>query len=356
MSPSGSDVGRPVTWILSAAALACREDGPLPDTPITGGTREQVALAREELRAFDQNVGEGRVRVPVVRFEESVDRGRIRVHSHLVTLDDDLPPEDVRWILRHELCHALDDAEDLVGESALFDDLAEGFFADDDPDAVDDAYPTDRRKRGEALATFCSLGALPTHALRTGCRTEPDVLPELADWLMDEVWRAFPERDVAWDRDGAQGWQSTQFPNSLSVRATGSPEGGIRIRVWRLEESDTPYETVVVGLHDGKPVDLFGMDVWVEPLAPEAPAGLADDLSSESLLGWPDGAGAALGRVDLWHLGPSQPRLFATDASGEWASADPGCPLAHQQLFTAEGAVWTAWVDGTTVRWAKLSW
>src|SRR5688572_17821611 len=104
----------PTTVVLAA----CGTLGLLPDTPIVGGTESQRTLVREELAEFDTFVGSGRVRVSEILFTDlkAGSSGGYSRWTKRIELDGELEDLDVRSMLRHELCHALDGRERLYEE------------------------------------------------------------------------------------------------------------------------------------------------------------------------------------------------------------------------------------------------
>ena len=331
-----------------ATLVACTASGPLPDTPIEGGSDEQRMLVREELREFDAAVGAGRLSIPLVRFRDIDAPAEIRRSSYRITLDTDTAPHDVRWILRHELCHGLDFEEDLVAHSPLFDELATGYFADADQTEVDAVYPTDRMRRSEALAVFCSIGALGAHSITSSCRNEPEIAAELSRWLIERVWRAHEPQDFAWEPADAVGWASEELPSEITVGSTLVPENSIRIGLDYVD-------SIVVDLHTAEPQVIEDDDIVYEPRPSGVDGGFLYDLSDTTVHGWPDGPAAAFGRVYLWHLGYSDLRLFVRQTGGPWMLSAPDCQLPFQQLFTADESVWIAWVDGYRVKWTPVA-
>src|SRR5687767_4147100 len=110
------------------ALLGCYQRFDLSDVPIVGGTDEQRAVVREELEAFDRDVGPGRLRLSAVVFASLTDdrRGFSNGPTNRIRIEEELVPEDLGRIVRHELCHQLDrDEELLAAPVAALDAFAE---------------------------------------------------------------------------------------------------------------------------------------------------------------------------------------------------------------------------------------
>ena len=320
----------------------------LRDTPVLGGTAEQRERVRSELAAFQDAVGPERLSVRSVKIVERIRNlddvaGSYRDHRVWLTADDDA----LTLTLRHELCHAVRDADDLLdAPDPLLDTLAAGLF-DTEPyaEALSRHYRTARRQRSEAMAAFCELGPVALAALRDPCPGEPPLAGDVAAWMLDTVytdyvptepWVSDPDATVTLDA-----WS----PYAPTVSATDL--SGV---VW-VSGADGE-DAVAAELADGRLVEA---EVAAVPTVDEGPP--LRGVYVEDGAGWSDGPAAARGFSGLNHLGISAPRLFVFDADvGDWRVVVDACEaLPNETLFTADGQVWRSWTDGLTLKWGPLS-
>lgn len=332
-----------LTHVVGAAA-ACRPAVPLAEVPVRGATPREEALVRAELAAFEAAVGAGRLTLREVAFVDTI-RGDEDVagayHAGRVLLTREDRPTDT---LRHELCHAVHQQEDLLREpDPLLDTLAAGLFTGTEvyAEALRHHYRTPRRQREEAMAAFCELGPVVLDALATPCPGEAPLAAEVAAWMASTVYVARPPAEPvapaapttldAWLRFGFTDVAGTDVPGVVSVE-----EGGGARSTWRLQ--------------DGAPGDPAAAPLPAATDAPWFPGPVT------GALGWPTGPGAVRGRPSLLHLGWAGSRLWATDAGDDgWRVVEGSCaPPVDEVLFTADGAVWRAWTEGLAVRWAPL--
>lgn len=340
----------PIALLVTAA---CRGTGPLPDTPVVGGSERQRELARLELADFDRAVGAGRLEIPEVRFEPRDAAGSTRLHTHAVRLDVDLDDDDVRWVLRHELCHALDFEEDLTTPRIpLLDRFADDLFAEGgfvEPERVEN---DPRLRRSEALAAACSLGHLVAQAASTPCDDDPPVFADLADWLNERVWTGDLPPVATWSAVPTATFPTSIVPDHIDVDPTA--DGGLLLRVRRTADGSTKLlPPTLVDLDTGAPSPSGAYEL--ADATEEEPPGLESKMDVDAT-GWTDGPAAAWGRSDLWHLGWSAPHLYVYDSpEAGWRAASPGCALPAQALFPADGRVWAAWAEGESVVWAPVT-
>jgi len=304
---------------------ACRTLGPLPDTPIVGGTESQRTLVTDELLEFDTFVGSGRVRVSEIVFTDlpAGDSGQYSRWTRRIELEGELEDLDVRSMLRHELCHALDDRERIYEEQHVhLDTLADGLLAE----SV--THETGRRdRRAEVFAIFCALGALPMRALETTCEGEPSEVAELAEVVSLGVWRESPfKSSLSWDPSNFVTWQDAYDVAELFAAATRDPANGVNL--FLTHAAPDPYESVVVDLETGLELLSVNAPNLVEyvPAARDWPPGIPGDLSTGEAYGWADGPAVNLSYVNLDVSWSSVNRLFLYDESdGRWRVADPAC-------------------------------
>lgn len=340
------------TDLLAACATlglqGCAGQVPLSEVPIHGGDPPQQQTVRDALVAFDRAVGEGRLRLPSVRIREWSRVGSVNQRSLRITLDASLFGDDLAFVARHELGHALDFAEALLERpDPLFDDLADELVEADLIESVDD-YPTARLRRSEMFAVAVALGPLPTQLAATACPGDDPRGTELGEWMAQRVWGG--ERVGEAQLGDEARWNGLHYlPDRLAVEPTIDPEV---IDVWPIDE--LPGD----GLSDQRAAVSWRTGVPVDP-APEGdtePRGgpAVTDLWVRTRAGW-DGGPAGL-TVELPTVPMvERPALRWLHSDGTtWATVEGGCPEGPADWFTADGAVWLAVAGADHVRWARV--
>ncbi|MEQ1564374.1 MAG: hypothetical protein ABMA64_01965 [Myxococcota bacterium] len=334
---------------LVALLVGCTPRVELPLVPVTGGTAEQREAARAELQRFEGWIGAGRLQIAGVRFEPLLEqigaRGQWQEAADRVRLDQGLPAHDVADVVRHELCHALDDAEHLSA-TALFARLGA-------------AYPDSDWEHGqghhqEAFAQLCEpspLAAAITAAAPCSPTGVEDLLAGLAD-LADRVWVAYdpPEPIELGEPRGGLTLAPTFGPevDGYELFATVVPN---RLRV-NLSHVDCSVSTLDVDLETGDLLPLDPVDGLARPEPPSLPLGspLAVDRA-----GWPQGPALAAITWEVTNQPLLPPRLVGFDGV-EWRPIVDGC--FHEgvggSLFTTDDRVWAAGDDGLSVWWRPI--
>ncbi|MEQ1565815.1 MAG: hypothetical protein ABMA64_09275 [Myxococcota bacterium] len=319
---------------------------PLPEVQIFGGSDEVRAAIREELVAFDRWVGPGRLEVasvavePLGAFNGLYQPGTGRVH-----VASALGPLDVRPVVRHELCHALDYHEDLVEHPV------EPFTTWQHTVAEEEGL-SDRAARSEVLAEGCEWGPEAAAALAEGCPGEPAESTELFAFLRDEVWAAFEPVTAAGTL------APTAEPGLPSVELA-PPEPW---EAFVLAPTPSPHAVTLSRLEAAGWV-ASSHDVWTgEALpalvpAPDRPLELRgpDGAWVEGGVTRVDGSGAAFVDYDHPLFGLSS-RVFTADEHG-WSPLSGVCPPAEpamRELVVAADHLWLAEGDGETIRWGPL--
>jgi hypothetical protein len=313
---------------------ACEARVPLSDVPIVGGTAEQREAVRDELAAFDGWVGPDRLQIVEVRFADldPVVLGQFRPSQDDVKLNRDLAIGEVRWVVRHELCHALDYAEGLVEQpSPLFDHLVTQLKGQ--------AGPTDRARRSEVLAEACNVGPFGAEALATQpCPADPPEAEELFGWIARHVWSEYDPADPAAPLGPALA--SGPAPEAGPLSVSPSVEPGL------VDVVGLPF---AVDLHTGEPSgQVPAAGDAANPPPTTTPLGGVVRLG----VGWPSGPGAAVVDYTLKSQGPAGSRLVWSDGL-DWSPV--GCVDASDDwdLFTAEDQVWYAWRE-QAVSWTPI--
>jgi hypothetical protein len=340
---------------LAVVGLGCAPVVKLPDVPIEGGTAEQQAEARAELLDFDQWIGPGRVRIASLTFErvEGPHVATYKRPQRSVVVESSTPLHEVRQVVRHELCHALDFAEDLVRDpSDLFDHLG-GQVEARLQEGVD---LSDRGLRGEAFALVCEQAPLTMHLLAEPCSHEDPLASSAATWLVDRVWTSF--------RPPLAAPLGTPVPFTGGASVEGQSWTDVTVR------STSDPALVYVTLFDGEwPVARHADRETGEVVDSNAdPIFLlsADDLyvAEPPLSGFflPLGSveGPTIGflKFDIEGIDMVQDRILWRDSdTGDWAPIGSGCvpePGEELDVFIGGDRAWTSWLEDNQVYWAPI--
>jgi len=356
-------------------AVGCAERYTLDEVPIEGASAEQRAVVEEELLAFDEWVGQGRVRLSRVAFKsefqgETADYSGVYDHRPpSVWLRPQLSGGDLRAVLRHELCHAVDYQDKLLSRSHdAFDGLVEH-----PPPAMSSTLrqeirdrPNDRRRRSEVFATICESGPLATALLLSSCEPRSWDLVGAAAFLSDEVWTGRP--DVA--MRPSDGWGSDEVSSPAPFTADGLRASGAEgVPVAALSLFTHDYEESVLKLvntEDGSEVvertemsvDSVYAGFEVEPPA-DAPTYPDYDPASAvaPTVAAASSAGAARIIVD-YRAGPvirrMAPQVVVHDGA-QWSVVDGACPTEASAVFVADDTLYVGWADEESVRWRAVT-
>jgi hypothetical protein len=344
--------GHPVLVFL---AFGCRERVDLSEVPIVGGTPEARELVRIELEAFEEWIGPGRLQIARVVFKPVQDASALFYRAwDKIVLDSELELHDVRRIVRHELCHALDYAEDLQAEpNAPFDEYGDLLF--DPVSPVLDYEENARGRRSEALARTCEIGPFGAVVLSEPCPGEPPLARELSTWASSHVWSDFA-LEAPWPEPGPPHatWEdplvATEGPlEALSISPAAEPT----VLMFSLAYAERGSQ-VTVDLHTGEFVNPPQLELGEHVTEP--PAGLPVGGGFYTALGWPSGPGGALVDFPIRSLQGSWARRLLASDGGAWALVGDGCldDSIPEAIFTADGELWFAWGDGTGVSWAPM--
>ncbi|MEZ4241575.1 MAG: hypothetical protein R3F59_36600 [Myxococcota bacterium] len=323
-------------------ALACSARVELPDVPVVGGTPETRGIVQAELERFNGWIGPGRLEIREVRFEALEDplAGQWRPGAGVVRVGEDVAPSGVADVVRHELCHALDDAEHLSDSVPSFARLGR-------------AYPQYELRTGEAFAVFCGGGPLATATVTASSCPDDDPAQLAAfTFLADEVWTGDvpqgtnslgdPLGGFALDQgfEPVTSWivLPTTDPDRLSIALTGaSGTAEAEADFTTGERLQSEHLPLVLG-PDELPPGLFG-----------APAVFVKRGSR-------DGPGAAVLTWPMRNQPWLPPRLVAYDGQAWRPVADtcPGADGTFYGLFTARDQIWFARDDGEAIDWAPL--
>lgn len=331
-------------------AVGCAA-GELGDTPITGGSPEVREAVRAELLAFEAATGPGRARVSKVRIRPLAGVGRFDKVSHAISLSDALPVEGATWILRHELCHALDESEGpIFSESpSLYGRLAGGIFATDTWLVEGTTPPRSERQRGqEVFAAFCSLGPWVAHAVRGGCSDDVDEdASRVADHLARRVWTSFED----WGRSReADPWAFVDLDGvAEDVFVYGTATPGVLYLNVDVPGSDNPFGITYRDVRTGE-VYSYLREPGLERAddAPDLPA-VPEAVEVEDAIGWPGGPAAIEAEIAMYHLGVVDRRVLHGE---RWSLLGDGC--GEVAPFALDGQVFTLRLDGDRVGWGPV--
>lgn len=172
---------------LALAVAGCTPLVPLDEVPIVGGTDAQRALIEAELASFDALAGPGRAVVREIGFGSvAPDRLAEYTWDRRIRLGLDVDDDELQYVLRHELCHALDDTERLSDDAAVLDRIGSVFRLQGrmDQTAV-------RAVREEAFALLCGDSAPILAAAAAPCVGDPEPLADAAAWVLDVAWEEY---------------------------------------------------------------------------------------------------------------------------------------------------------------------
>jgi len=322
--------------------LACRPSVPLSEVPIEGGTAEQRADVRTGLLAFDEAAGSGRVTLRTIRIGQL--DGYAGSYDHFyrrIDLDEDTT--NFTFVLRHELCHALVEAEELLDPvPAVIAEARDGLFSSVRNPNGSGGYDTEDFET-ETVANFCESG--PSGAASAASvidggplDADPELRRRLGAWLLDEIWQGQPP-----------------LPPLLL-----DPADVIASEAATTELRPTEDPSVVADLFDGRTFDLYtGAAVAAdlpavgseESVAPGLAGAYYDD-DGGSRVGIAGGTSAFIVTWDLYHLGSLS--AFLANPGDGWRLVGDGSAHLPRTVFTADGEVWTSWMEDGTVLWTSL--
>lgn len=292
--------------------LACASP-PLLEVSIVGGNAQHRQVVEEALADFKAWSGRQHLPLGTITLQAQVEQKEILVEglylpsSHQILLAEDHP--DLRENTLHELCHALDNAENLSDKNAHI--FEEGRLL---PSAV---YDNARLRRHEVFARVCEQGALDL-----GLLTQ----------LEQQCGKGFIQEDVAFV-------QKNVYPHGphLQMQLGGQP-------VWDAQPLSGPIKALLS--------DAVGDSehLW---LLLEQNASLFSAENPEDRPGWGDALGEALillqwdpdtGQAtsfplpDLHYGGEARlvaglpPRLWVRDVAGEIRSFLLGDVIEEEDL------------------------
>lgn len=316
----GRPVMRAAIW---CAVAACGND--VCGVPEVRGAGIERDIAQDEVDRFFAAI---LAPMCVLRFEIGVSNGEGSYHlrEQSIEVDSGLVEDRLRHVVRHELCHAVQEQS--------------GFDVSDGELWFEPVGAPRKRMAQESFADTCDVGPLALHLVGDPCATDPvgsEVFAQVAPLFRppDELVRA-PQvtrgPPVAAAALGAT-W----------LRSITPAEGG----VLRLDYTDEHVSSTVayVDLWTGEP---RGLAAPAPTLAAAVPAG--DDVTvADAVL--PEAQISEV--VVLPGNGASVRRLAFHDEAG-WARLD--CPGgATETAFAADGALWWAVLAPDAIRWGRWS-
>ena len=354
-------------WLL-LLATGCSAPVDLGHVPIQGGTEAQRERIAEELVAFELWAGAGRVRLSSIEVEEDLAsmpdyRGAYDSLWQAVRVRADIPDAELRDVVRHELCHAIDFQERLLADPhPAFDALVAAAKADPDHPlggATDD--DDDRSWRTEAFAYACQDGPIGAAALEHACPGDDPVYAEIGAFLSERVWTDATRtaRVPPFALDPVLGsWEATTPPQQLLVVGSATSDAALVY--------PQPYDgtAATISTIDGAAVywfDDFTLSAIDDGYDGGSPAGLQGlqpfDVSvAYSVDAVSDGETTLrLGRRLGVRVGNLAPRVFA-EAGGRWSVVQGACPTAASSLFVANDQLYVGWAEDRDVVWAPVVW
>lgn len=311
-------------WVLLVAfGSGCDE---CPPPKVSGGTETERAEVRGAISSFMDSLAEP-ICVDAVRLAPSMHNknGRYDSIGRRIRILEGMPPDYTQRVVWHELCHGLQRQQDV---DVSDDDL----WWLEHPGAYQGALiPL------EAFAQTCEVGAETLHLFGDICpadthgtavfalASEPFVVPDTV------VERSFTWSEVA-HQTGVSGAE-------FSVTSTVDDA----LRVEFLDDAGGRSVSYV----DPWTAELRPVGLPVSPPdPPDPPLGTTSDR-------WAATDDAALLVVEaVAPNGGVAERLVYRDAAG---TTRVGCVRPGEQPFAADGALWSAFADGDTLRWGTWS-
>jgi hypothetical protein len=319
----------------------------LDQVPIDGGTEAQRAAARAALLDFDTAIGAGRLALRSISFRELKEPIAGRYHNARVDIYEGAPAEVVGDIARHELCHALDDAESLSGgpQADALERLAEGPLAHA-------ARYAENHPEHESFALLCEQGPIAAGLYASSCPGDFAATSAVFAWMETAVWSAPAriQRAGAVPVAGAS-WTAAHPPEIVYV--TGVGEAGRALRIIAHAEGLVD-EWGVVDVHTGEPADP---EMWREPGNDLEPEDIPPEHELQFVVaeGWQEGPGVVVAQllIDPSTYEPLD-RIALWDGTAIQLPAEPCWVSGRTPVFAADGHVWRARIDGATVSWSRM--
>lgn len=310
-------------------ACACAPARPLDQVPILGGSATQESTIRGALVFFEHEAGGGRVQLRRINVTEPVvvgASGGFDPRRREIYVDRSLSGSLLEGVVLHELCHALDAAEDITEtRPESFAALAEARIS------PSELYPDHDDRVGEAFAQLCGLGRLGLQ-LATRCDTDP-ALHGAAAVVTDTVWLVAPAEPVQVSAPTLASWHQRFAAQDPSYHSSSAP-GAFNLYVTDLSSDARVSLTLDVAT---------GAEL---PVAADAPPGAGSPLPLGFVgrgAGWMDGPALAEGFFPSLFTAPGG--LIGWNGA-EWAPAAPECAAGHPFLVGNE-----IWLGDDDLQW-----
>ncbi|MEN0064991.1 MAG: hypothetical protein AAGA48_22800 [Myxococcota bacterium] len=296
---------------------------------------------------FDSWTGQGRIELSKVSIRQMPDgiSAQFLPKRKRILLSEELELEEIRYSLRHELCHELDFEESITQRDVpQLDAVTEfsstwlrrpsihGLLDADDPSVL----------RREAFAWTCERGPLAANVL-AGSRCEEPPLVFVMEWLNSNVWVESPPFEWTWvssidifrtnlvvEKFERLQILETTTPGIVSVRS-GSKHYFVQV------SSGNP----VSGVHETVKPDNSGSVAY-------------DGIVTTSWAGTIDGEWLASVYVDADGAGSSYPIWLHSGSHGQQASTNCSTLGARDRIaFRTDGTLWAALRIGSGVWWGE---
>jgi hypothetical protein len=308
--------------VLFIVLLAGCGGGACPPPNAEGGTATERALIDLETRAFlGELIPDVCIQRVVVRDLKDDLEGRYSPLLHRVEIEPGLHEALLGEVVRHELCHALQDQAGLDVSGDTWHLESSGA-----PDGHDEEK--------ESFAFTCAKGPLTAHLFSETC---PGDMDGVEAWrLIGEQFRtpaALLERELLYTPIA-----------SLPVSTAGEDP-------WIVAEG-TVEGTVRIELHDQGQIQVWFLDPWTGDPAPVGTPIASAEPEAPSF-GTHVSAGAEAGGAELLVSyvfaanGALAVRLVYRDAAG----VTPTCYSPGEQVFAVDGELWSAILADGQVSW-----
>jgi hypothetical protein len=327
--------------LVTLSLQGCERHCDLGGVPVHGGSEEQQDAIRAGLR-----VAEDTLALPIcidhVRmghiWESKHAEGAYNTVTRGIRLQEEVELETLSRNLRHELCHAVDVQNELLGGHEELFYYPDGYVV---PDI------SERRLVKEAFANTCQVGAEPLVFLwAEDCPGDPDL--EGTRLVQREVYGLSPQAPAP----GARFVHIASVEVGPDVRSAGllETESGKLFALLYAQEGNS-FESVLLDPWSGDILQGSAEEAADRPLPvpPQAPPRW-EAAGSERGGMLTDNVGVVVASWRAW-TGEVHRTFAWTD--GTFAPVDAPCPNESTWFFTYGTELWSAQVEDGTLSWGR---
>lgn len=344
-------------WLACLLLWGCGLPGPaifsLSLAPIVDGTPELEAIARSEMLAFDERVGPGRVRLSELRFggAKAGTSGTYFIGPQTIGVDPIESEGELRDVIRHELCHALDHQNLLVdGRNALWTAALAEFPAPLGGYYVDKVHLAPH----ELFAAVCQHGPLLSGALASPCPGDNPLALDIAAALIADAWGADVPDRVPMDPTNVA-WQAPWPPDQVFAIAQDPGDGMLLSLIQGDLHAPDAVAQVQLDVADAQPVAGVVIDDEYEGVLRAQDTALP--TWAEWSQGFADASADGVFLISTTNVGWLPPDVVAPrvliHASDQWQIVDT-CPGTASSVFHTTDAFWVLRADGDHLSWSPV--